>query len=212
MARDRNRNHVIPWLPAPPSEFNLCIELHRLHLHVEIRTGVSGDTRIVLREFDNMQVSQFQSLDTFIGLKHLLVLERPNKKMRTVIVPHFNAFKTERNTAADRHHQLVPENPLDLNQEIPFFAFYEDCHFIHQMKPNGTETDVSWLMCAYLHGATSNPMRDPLTGLTGLEMAVQQLRRCYRNKPFDDMSIEILRKVRDLSVNRSVAYDTEVII
>ena len=216
--RLEQKPYVIPWLPAPQSDLNsspdqwsLCIELHRLHLHIEIRTGVSEGTRIVLREFDNMHVSPFQSLDTFIGLKHLLVLERPSKKMRTVIVPHFNAFKTEQKYAASRHHQLVPADPLDLNQEIPFFAFDEDC-FIHQMKPNGTETDVSWLMCAYLHGATSSAMRDPLTGLTGLEMAVQQLRRCYRNKPFDVMSLKILDKIKNLSVKRSVAYDTEVVI
>ena len=43
-------------------------------------------------------------------------------------------------------------------------------------------------------------MKDPLTGFTGLELAVTQLRRCYLNKPFD-----ILRAVRvDLFCRRSL--------
>ena len=67
-------------------------------------------------------------------------------------------------------------------------------------------------MCAYLHAATSSAMKDPLTGLTGLELAVTQLRRCYLNKPFDILCQKILSKIETLSVRRSYAYDTEVVI
>ena len=206
------KQFVLPWLPLRTSDdsaisdkWSLCLELHRLHLHVEICT--SEETRIVLREFDNMIVLPSQFLDTFVGLTHMLVLKRPNK-LRTVIVPHLN-FKTKRISAEAPHHQLVPES-FDLNEVLPFFAFDED-RFLRQMKPNGTETHISWLMCAYIHAATSSSMKDPLTGTTGLEMAVAQLRRCYLNKPFDNPSLAIFKKIKNLSVKRVFAYDTEVI-
>ena len=79
------------------------------------------------------------------------------------------------------------------------------------MRPNGTETHISWLMCAYLHAATSSAMKDPLTGLTGLELAVTQLRRCYLNKPFDRLSLGIFSKIEQLSVKRFFSHDTEII-
>ena len=207
------KQFVFPWLPlhvsddpALSDQWSLCLELHRLHLHVEI--WKSEETRIILREFDNMIVSPTQFLDTFVGLKHMLVLERPNK-LRTVIVPHLN-LKTERISAKALHHQLVPVS-FELNKVIPFFAFDED-RFLRQMRPNGTETHISWLMCAYLHAATSGAMKDPLTGLTGLEMAVTQLRRCYLNKPFDDLSLEIFAMIEKLSVKRSFVHDTEIVV
>jgi len=99
---------------------------------------------------------------------------------------------------------------FDLNETIPFFAFDVD-RFLRQMRPNGTETHISWLMCAYLHAATSSAMKDPLTGLTGLEMAVTQLRRCYLNKPFDRLSLDIFSKIEQLSVKRAFSHDTEAI-
>ena len=79
------------------------------------------------------------------------------------------------------------------------------------MRPHGTETYAAWLMCAYLHAATSSAMNDPLTRLTGLEMAVTQLRRCYVNKPFDKLCQKILSKIEALSVRRSYVYDTEIV-
>jgi len=66
-------------------------------------------------------------------------------------------------------------------------------------------------MCAYLHAATSSAMKGPLTGLTGLELAVTQLRRCYVNKPFDILCQKLLSKLETLSLHRSYAYDTEVV-
>ena len=54
-------------------------------------------------------------------------------------------------------------------------------------------------------------MKDPLTGLTGLEMAVTQLRRCYLNKPFDRLSLDIFSKIEQLSVKRAFSHDKEVI-
>lgn len=75
------------------------------------------------------------------------------------------------------------------------------------MRLHGTETYSAWLMCTYLHAATSSAMKDPLTGLTGLEIAVTQLRRCYVNKPFDKLCQKISFKIEALSVRRSYAYD-----
>jgi len=102
------KQFVLPWLPLRASDdptlndqWSLCVELHRLHLHVEIWTTPEG-TRVVLREFDNMTVSPSQFLDTFVGLQHMLVLERPNK-LETIIVPNLN-LQTKRGSA---HHQLV---------------------------------------------------------------------------------------------------------
>ena len=101
------KKYLLPWLPRPSDDddlsdkWSLCIELHRLHLHAEIWNGQSEGTRIVLREFDTMSVSSSQFLETFVGLKHMLVLERD--QMRTVIVPNFN-LKTERSSV---HHKLV---------------------------------------------------------------------------------------------------------
>ena len=205
------KQFVLPWLPKPTTnealsdQWSLCLELHRLHLHVEIWIGNKPEgTRIALREFDNMSVSASQFLYTFIGLKHMLVLERPNK-LKTVIVPNLN-LKTKRGSV---HHKLVPVS-FDLDKTLPFFAFDVD-RFLNQMRPNGAETYASWLMCAYLHGATSSAMKDPLTGLTGLEMAVTQLRRCYVNKPFDPLCHKLLSKIGPLSVRRSYAHGTEVV-
>ena len=79
------------------------------------------------------------------------------------------------------------------------------------MRPNGTETYVSWLMCAYLHAETSSAMKDPLTRLTGFEMAVTQLRRCYVNKPLDELCQNILQQIAELSVKRYICHDTEIV-
>jgi len=105
------KQFVLPWLPRPSStdgdalsdQWSLCLELHRLHLHVEIWANNKPDgTRVVLREFDGMSLASSQYLDTFIGLKQMLVLERPNK-LKTVIVPNFN-LKTKQGSV---HQSLV---------------------------------------------------------------------------------------------------------
>jgi len=99
---------------------------------------------------------------------------------------------------------------FNLDKTVSFFAFDVD-PFLRQMRPHGTETYTAWLMCAYLHAATSSAMKDPLTGLTGLELAVTQLRRCYVNKPFDKLCQKILSKIEALSVRRGYVYDTEIV-
>ena len=109
------KQFVLPWLPRPSidddalsDQWSLCLELHRLHLHVEIWTSNKlNETRVVLREFDGMSLASSQFLDTFIGLKHMLVLERPNKVINTVIntviVPNFD-LQSEQGSV---HHKLV---------------------------------------------------------------------------------------------------------
>ena len=103
------KQFVLPWLPRSSIEadlsdqWSLCLELHCLHLNVEIWSCSKPDeTRVVFREFDGMSPASSQFIDTFIGLKHMLVLERPNK-LKTVIVPNFN-LKSEQGSS---HHKLV---------------------------------------------------------------------------------------------------------
>jgi hypothetical protein len=103
------KQFIIPWLPRPSTDdalsdqWSLCLELHRLHLHVEIWTNKKPDeTRVLLREFDGLSMASSQFIYTFIGLKHMLILERPNK-LKTVIVPNFD-LQTKKGSV---HHKLV---------------------------------------------------------------------------------------------------------
>jgi hypothetical protein len=202
------RSFIVPFLPRQSEpegadQWALCLRVHRLHQHVEIYCKESS-VKVQVREFENMTVSADQFLGTFIGLEHLLVLERPNG-IRTIIVPHVD-YTTE---LVGPHMKLKPKSRTP-NAVIPFFSFDED-RSLKQMRPHGSETMVSWLMCCYLHGITSSAMRDPLTQLTGLEMAIAQLRRCYSTKPFDNLGYAILTKISQLSVTRCAVYDTEVV-
>ena len=81
-----------------------------------------------------MTVSVDQFLGTFIGLEHLLVLERPNG-IRTVIVPHLD-YQTE---LAGPHLKLKPESGTP-KSDIPFFSFDED-RWLRQIRPDGSETN-----------------------------------------------------------------------
>jgi len=203
-----DRSFIVPFLPRQSEpedadQWTLCLRLHRLHQHVEIHCS-EDSVKVQVREFENMSVSADQFLGTFIGLEHLLVLERPNG-IRTVIVPHLD-YTTE---LVGPHLKLKPKS-LTPNAVIPFFSFDED-RWLKQMRPHGSETMVSWLMCCYLHGITSSAMMDPLTQLTGLEMAIAQLRRCYSTKPFDNLGYDILAKISQLSVDRSAVDDTEIV-
>lgn len=53
-----------------------------------------------------------------------------------------------------------------------------------------TIDDQLALACAY--AATSTQIADPLAGVTGLERAMQLLRRCWQNRPFEKRSLERL--------------------
>ena len=162
-------------------------------------------------------MSSSQFIGTFVGLQHMLVLER-SSGLRTVIVPHINY--TMRPFSEDKKHVVLEAEKDHVNEElkyksfsvdaeIPFFAFDEDPS-LRQMRPNGTETYPAWLTCAYLHAATSSCLKDPLTGLTGLEMAVSQLRRCYVNKPLDEICYRILNKIKLISVRRVMSCGVEI--
>jgi hypothetical protein len=186
-----DKSFIVPFLPRQSEpedadQWALCLRLHRLHQHVEIHCS-EGSVKVQVREFENMAVSADQFLGTFIGLEHLLVLERPNG-IRTIIVPHLN-YTTE---LIGPHLKLKPESRTP-NAAIPFFSFDED-RWLKQMRPHGSET-----------------MRDPLTQLTGLEMDIEQLRRCFSTKPFDYLGYDILTKISQLSVNRSATGDTEIV-
>ena len=202
------KSFVIPYLPkrldpSDSDEWSLCLHLHRLHQHIEMFIE-NDNVKFQIREFDNMVVSSNQFLGTLVGLDHLLVLERRNG-IRTVIVPHLS-FRTDLN---EHHLKVIPESSTP-NAELPFFSFDEDPS-LKQIRPHGSETLASWLMCVYLHAITSSAMRDPLTQLTGLEMAVTQMRRFQSNQPLDKMSRRILAKIGRLSPSRSIVCDTEVV-
>lgn len=114
-------------------------------------------------------------------------------------------------TVNNYHHwELGYRAARILDEKYTSFAFDED-RSLGQMRPKGEETFEKWLMCAYLHGATCSAMPEPLTGLTGLEAALIQLRRCRLNKPLSSAALSILRRIEELSVKRQVAYDTQVV-
>jgi len=195
--------------------WSVCLNYPRLHLHMEICI-VLNTIKVTVLEYENMVVSPSQYFGSFIRLKQMLVLERPNG-LRTVIIPHFEFQAVKRNI----HHCLEVVNNFNhselgynaasiLDLKYTSFAFDED-RSLGQMRPNGEETYEKWLMCSYLHGATCSAMADPLTRLTGLEMALTQLRRCRVNKPLSEASLTVLKRIEQLAVKRNVAYDTQLV-
>ena len=170
------KRFIEPYLPATAridhqelaDNWCVCLYFPRLHLHMEIRI-VSEKISVTLLEYENMVVSPNQYLGSFIGLKQMLVLERPNG-LRTAIIPHF-AFQAVKKHNSHHYLEIFNKNKdsqaacLVLDSKYTSFAFDED-RSLGQMRPNGEETYEKWLMCAYLHGATCSAMPEPLTGLT----------------------------------------------
>lgn len=215
------KRYIEPYWPTStireesPDNWSVSLFYPCLHLHMEIRV-VSNKISVTVLEYENMVVSSNQYLGRFIGLVQMLVLERTNG-LRTVIIPNF-AFQALKHKSHHRleiinnyqHPELHYQAPRLLDSKYTSFAFDED-RSLGQMRPNGEETYEKWLMCAYLHGATCSAMAEPLTGLTGLEMALTQLRRCRMNKPLSATSLCILRRIEELAVTRCVAYDTQIV-
>jgi len=150
--------HIEPYWPTTMKKdheelgdnWSVCLYYPRLHLHMEIRI-VSDKISITVLEYENMLVSPSQYLGSLIGLRQMLVLERPNG-LRTAIIPHF-AFQAVKRKC---HHslELGHQAACLLDGKYTSFAFDED-RSLGQMRPNGEETYEKWLMCAYLHGLLS---------------------------------------------------------
>ncbi|KAG8928196.1 hypothetical protein FRC02_007250 [Tulasnella sp. 418] len=120
-----------------------------------------------------MVVDNNQSSDTMIGLNSQLILRdkhSPDPSLRQVIIPYisdprFNIFPTQ-------HHNDVTLSIGD--HEVVRYLRYTINSVLGRL--DGDETMLSKLYRAYLHAITSHCLPDPLTGRTGTEEALRELR------------------------------------
>lgn len=153
-------------------------------------------------------VNKKSRLGALIGLNNYLLMEKniaeklSDEVSRLVLVPH---GKVVISSHEDKRHQNVTiftnprdsDNPGKLRQPT-FFTFEVDT-LLQRLKPcNDTS---AWLYLAALHGATSSPLPDPFTGLTGLESAMWILHSgmVWSCSPYDQECLETLQFISGLS-------------
>lgn len=148
-----------------------------------------------------MRVGLKQNIGTLFGLRFGLVLESIDETIKNMllIVPH-GQFNVHR-----RHHHVEVEMAAN-NTELrtPSFFIYHVTHELQSLKANSF---VAWFYLAHLHAATSYPLPDPFTGMTGAERALQilQLGVAWSSEPYDKESLNTLSSLAALSPIRRLS-------
>lgn len=145
-------------------------------------------------EFPGMTVDHDQNIGTLAGLVNKLVLTNQVKGLspsQKVIVPHSTI------SISPGQHQSVA---LDLGQyKSPKFFVYNIDRRMRFLKAGRSQ--AAWIYLAALHGATSSPLVDFFTGMTGTEMAflILQQPRIWSCQPYGEDCLEILKQIAAFS-------------
>ncbi|KAF8450069.1 hypothetical protein BDZ91DRAFT_811134 [Kalaharituber pfeilii] len=151
------------------------VKLARYNLDFEFNGTNIQESHIKCRNFPEMVVdvrpTVGQDLGTLYGLKNYLVLREAastlNSAVRIVIIPHGKVHYT-----TEEHHtsiQIVTDNLDTVNYHLYTVDTLLGC-----LVANGSMR--SHLFKIYLHALTAYCLPDPLTGLTGTEQALDNLR------------------------------------
>jgi hypothetical protein len=194
-----NHQHEERHQQDAQNDYRPQIILSRLGLHFVLDASTCpGKIVIHSREHGGMRVDNEQNVDTLIGLRHGLVLRGAHDRThRKILIPHGNIDRLPSKLG----HQAVHIRLESLHSPA-FFEYDIDRRFC---KLHGAASKLAWLYLAQLHAETSHVLPDPLTGLTGTEMALQLLQspRCWSSEPWDAAAIRILSAIAKLSPQRS---------
>jgi hypothetical protein len=172
------------------------IELVRLGLKFRLEGH-----KIVSHEYPGYFISSNQNLHILVGFRNLVVLEGPTispfiQPSHQVIIAHALIQNSSMG-----HHQTVEINLNTLRH--PTFFTYEVDSRLRILKAG--RSHAAWLYLAALHAATSSPLPDYFSGLTGTEMSltILQSARCWSCQPYDAETLTSLGFIKSLSPCRT---------
>ncbi|KAG8964182.1 hypothetical protein FRC03_002126 [Tulasnella sp. 419] len=154
----------------------------------------------------DMVVDANQSSGTMIGLRSQLVLRKRDTRvpsMRQLIVPYLpdSDFKL-----VQRNHHIEVVLPTEGHTSIHYFK-YAINSTLGRLEGDGSM--LSRLYMIFLHAVTSHCLPDPLTGHTGMEEAVGELRSAgmlsFQKLGPDEQNL--LRKIRGIALVRTSEED-----
>ncbi|QRV92777.1 kinase-like protein [Ceratobasidium sp. AG-Ba] len=148
---------------------------------------VNSEQQIESRNFRGQIVDEDQSTGTMLGLRDQLVLRakdpiaRSLPRSRQVLIPHgFITFNY-------RDDQTMVQIDRGSKHHVRFHLFLVDTDMRYLANSNADLT--SRLYKIYLHALTSYCLPDPLTGMTGTEMALYELTEAATSS-FEQLSRE----------------------
>lgn len=174
--------------------FQLEVELRRYNLHFAVT--MDGELRSL--EF-NAIVDPDQNIGTLIGLHNKLVLRSvvPSgcPEERQVLIP-FDEVTVHKDGTHVKVKVLGANGP-----KRQHFVYTLDRH-LHRLR--GAQDTLALLYQAYLHALTSFCLFDPFTNNTGVEEAIDILKRAslFTSSPLTKQEIELLKKIAALTPSR----------
>lgn len=190
-------HHIHTMFDNVTSSLHISLPRLQLDFHIEHQ-----DDKIQSRQYRGMVLDSTQAMGILIGWTSKLVLSPSSiTQDRIVLVPVPRAFDTgsiQRTQALDQHHVSVSINK---NKAHKVFAYLLDTT-LGRVLESGYIQRRSFL--ALLHAITSHCLRDPLTGYTGTESALQILQSASV-RSFEYLipeNIEILYEISALSPSR----------
>ena len=184
------------------SRSDSLVHIHLSRLGIAFQFNTTTET-ITSREYSDMCVDKDQWIGSLTGLTFGLLLSplsvnnqtQQHYPYRKLIVP-FGQIGIAR-TSTD-HHSVTIKRSTCIRDSREYFVFIlNDRLKILQ----STDSPSGWLYLSLLHAMSSHPFPDEYTGMTGMERAFQLLYSagCSSDRPFDHLSINILRQIAAIS-------------
>eukprot|EP00808_Paulinella_micropora_P027362 g35199.t1 len=177
--------------PQPLSQQPIWVNLHRhrLDFRVDRETGI-----VESKQYHGMKIAQEQRFGALLHLRKFLLLEKGEGNLRECLL-------------------LIPEGKirtgpngivgLQFPEVISGEEAGKDLHYLETAA-------ASMGFYAYNVDDRLRCLRDSLeeefTGLSGLDMALQNLRMCWSNQPYDAKSVELLQRIASSAPERNTRY------
>ena len=183
--------HLMVTLSNPPCR-ELSVGLPRYRL----RFTLQGN-RLLSKDRPGFMVDSDDKIGTFVGLRNRLVLAPYDKlyARRRVIVP---CGEIHIYPSGDHVEITIDTNRL---KNVSYHEYEVDeilCHLVDNGDMLSRFTKI------YMHAITSFCLPDPLSGLTGTEMAIEELRSasCLSFQKLRDAEFTMLRKISEVAPQR----------
>lgn len=191
-ARLDTPNHLAVWVNAKTERRRVDVLRFAYVFHEE----TNGWT---CKQHNGFRIADDQRLDTFVGLYNVLVL--CNSVERVVLVPYGDEGATTENTAPKVHHVTKLRHPEEARTRRRMCTYTLNTH-LRLLTPLQDDR-LSFLYLAWLHGVTSNVLRDPFTGRTGTEHALDVFAHLgYPSTPYTADECAMLHQLAQLSATR----------
>ncbi|PHH79060.1 hypothetical protein CDD80_5691 [Ophiocordyceps camponoti-rufipedis] len=175
----------------------VSIELPRLQLGFQLK---QGEPTIRSRQFLGMHIDADQTIGTLVGFRSKLILrDSKHAQIRKVIIPRGDVtYESEDYGSGDTHVKASVTYGSARRVEG-----YEVDSLLCRLKDNGKVESKLYL--AYIHGITSYPVPDKLTGQTGTERALNILNSASVRSVscLGQAAMDLLESIAKLSPARS---------